>query len=502
MVIFKGLKKYWRWFAGASLMVLLATLLLNLFFTQHSEADAGLGFFQGGNYRVNYTVDEQWNDGYSTVIKLTNTGSTPVRNWTISWELSQDEHITDKWNTRCSTTNNIITCNNTGANAVLRANNRSVQFGVSFSSNGKVSQPVSFTVNGVKVVSNNPTPTSAPATATAPNTATPKPATATPTATATPQPATATPTTPAVPVTTATPKPTVSATATPTPKPTIPATATPTPKPTIPATPTPVPTQSPTGSWWKPTTTQPIHWHWQLSQDFAFPRDVLPNVSVYDIDGELTSADTVAKLHALGPDVKVICYFDAGVYENYRSDASRFPKSVIGNTDTGWDGSYWLDIRQTDVILPIMQDRMQHWCKDKGFDAIEPDETEVWSNNSGFPITKAQNNLYNQKIADMAHSMGLSVGLKGNTTEAPDLWQYFDWSLNEQCWQYQECDNLKSSFLDHGKAVFNIEYNTNPDCATANAWHMNSARRDLNLVGPTSSGYRYSPCVPDSVNNW
>jgi hypothetical protein len=254
--------------------------------------------------------------------------------------------------------------------------------------------------------------------------------------------------------------------------------------------------------WWQPTTDQPIHWHWQLSDNFVFPRDVKPGVTVYDIDGELNTADTVAKLHSLGPDVKVICYFDAGVFETYRSDAGRFPKSVIGSADEGWDNSYWLDIRQLDILLPIMKDRMQKWCKDKGFDAIEPDETEVWSNEPGFPITREENNLYNQKIAEAAHSLGLSVGLKGNTSEAPDLWPYFDWSLNEQCWEFDECELLKTSFLDHGKAVFNIEYNTNPDCKRANSWQMNSARRDLNLVGPTNSRYRYSPCIPDTKNSW
>jgi len=108
-----------------------------------------------------------------------------------------------------------------------------------------------------------------------------------------------------------------------------------------------------------------------------------------------------------------------------------------------------------------------------------PDETEVWSNNSGFPVTKEQNNAYNIQIASIAHYFELSVGLKGNTTEASELWQYFDWSLNEQCWEFEECDNLKESFLANGKAVFNIEYNRTPDCSKANAWHMNSARRDL-----------------------
>jgi len=265
---------------------------------------------------------------------------------------------------------------------------------------------------------------------------------------------------------------------------------------------TSTPQQPAPGGIWKPTNGAPIHWHWQLSDDFVAPRDFRPGVTVYDIDGETSTAATVAALHALGPNVKVICYFDAGVYENYRSDKAKFPASVIGKADVGWPGAYWLDIRQLDIIMPIMKDRMVNWCKNKGFDAIEPDETEVWSNNSGFTITKAQNNAFNKAIADQAHALGLSVGLKGNNTEAADNEPYFDWALTEQCWEYDECDNFQKSFLAKGKAVFNIEYNVNPNCTQANAWHMNSARRDLNLVGPTNKNYSYKPCVPDSQNTW
>lgn len=274
---------------------------------------------------------------------------------------------------------------------------------------------------------------------------------------------------------------------------------------TIPTAPVSSPTPTPlpqTGGIWKPTPDKPISWHWQLTDDFVYPRDVVPGATVYDIDGEKATAQTVAQLHALGPDVKVICYFDAGVYETYRSDASMFPASVIGSKDVGWDGSFWLDIRQQDILLPIMRHRMIDWCKNKGFDAIEPDETEVWSNASGFPITKAQNNSYNIAIANMAHELGMSIGLKGNTTEASDLWSYFDFSINEQCWQYSECDNMWNNFIAHGKAVFNIEYSGTPNCTSANSHHMNSAKRDLNLVGPTSAKYLYQPCRPNGSTSW
>ena len=492
--ILAALKRHQKWVVGLSLTALLAVLLLSVFFQEWSSAQASPSLTTGGSYKVSYRVTDQWDDGYSVAIKITNTTKTPVKNWSIGWQLTHNEkRLADSWAARCALLNGRTTCNNLNANATIGSNG-SVEFGTDFYGNGQITNPTTFSVNGVLVSTGLPEVTTPAATATSVPVKPPVPATPTPVLVKPPVKPVPSPTpVPAQP--TSTPLP-AQPTSTP-----VPAQPTSTP---VPAQPTSTPTVSAptTGNWWKPTPDQPIAWHWQLSDTFVFPRDVLPNVKVYDIDGETTSADTVAKLHALSPDIKVICYFDAGVYETYRSDASRFPQSVIGQADTGWSGSYWLDIRQTDILLPILKDRMQHWCKDKGFDAIEPDETEVWSNNSGFAITKDQNNFYNQKVAELAHSLGLSAGLKGNTTEAPELWTYFDWTLNEQCWQYKECDALKSSFIDHGKAVFNIEYNVNPDCTTANSWKMNSARRDLNLVGPTSKGYSYSPCVPNLTSAW
>ncbi|MFO0703895.1 MAG: endo alpha-1,4 polygalactosaminidase [Patescibacteria group bacterium] len=294
------------------------------------------------------------------------------------------------------------------------------------------------------------------------------------------------------------------------------------PSPTKSATSTPSqsnPTSPPmTGDIWRPTTENPIHWHWQLTQDFDFDRDMpyLKNKKVFDIDGEKTSAETVARLHAISPDVKVICYFDAGVWESYRSDADAFPASVIGKKDEGWDGSFWLDTRQIDTLRPIMETRIKNWCKDKGFDAIEPDETEnqdenEGSNITGFNITRKQTIEYNKMIAELAHKYGLSAGLKGNTTELADLVPYYEWTLNEECWQYKECKENMTAFLNYrdngyyknfGKAVFNIEYKATPDCTWSNANHMNSAKRDLDLQGPAHKAYSYSPCVADDVTNW
>lgn len=44
---------------------------------------------------------------------------------------------------------------------------------------------------------------------------------------------------------------------------------------------------------------------------------------------------------------KVICYFSAGSYENWRSDKGDFPSDVLGNNLEHWEGEKWLDIRDS-----------------------------------------------------------------------------------------------------------------------------------------------------------
>jgi hypothetical protein len=232
--------------------------------------------------------------------------------------------------------------------------------------------------------------------------------------------------------------------------------------------------------------------------------ETLPAPDVYDIDGFENSAATVAALHAMGK--KVICYMDAGVYETYRSDASKFPAGIWGAADEGWAGSYWLDIRRINDLAPIMQARFQ-MCKDKGFDAIEPDEITGWSNNSGFSLTYADQIAYNRALAGWAHAIGMSIGLKGDLEQAHDLVDDFDWTLNEECYQYNECTTISNEgpgadgkdwpglqlFAQANKAVWIAEYQplSAAQCVSSVANHFNTAVYTLGL--PLSGGRQ--PCT-------
>jgi hypothetical protein len=238
----------------------------------------------------------------------------------------------------------------------------------------------------------------------------------------------------------------------------------------------------PAGSHWTPSSSAPISWYWQLQGTVTTSEPA----QVYDIDGFNTSAATVSALHAAHK--LVICYIDVGTSEDFRSDFASFPASVQGQTN-GWPGEKWLDIRQLSVLEPIMTARMQ-MCVNKGFDALEPDNIDGYTNSTGFPLTAQDQLTYNTWIANEAHALGLSVGLKNDVDQTTALQPYFDWALNEQCNEYSEC-GTENAFTGANKAVFNAEYSGGSSfCAADVSDHINGVLFNLELDGST-----YQPCT-------
>jgi hypothetical protein len=218
-------------------------------------------------------------------------------------------------------------------------------------------------------------------------------------------------------------------------------------------------------------------WQWQLTN----PVDTSVDVPVYDVDSTYTDATTVAGLHAKGR--KVICYVNAGAWENFRPDKNSFPGTILG-TDDGWAGEKWLDIRQLTVLQPLMAARFAT-CRAKGFDGVEADLVESYNAQTGFPITAADQLRYNVMLAGLAHGLGLSIGLKNDLGQVPQLVGVFDFAIDEQCFQYSECDQLLP-FIKAGKAVFEVEYQLSNDqfCAQANAMGLSAMRKNMALDPP------------------
>jgi len=234
------------------------------------------------------------------------------------------------------------------------------------------------------------------------------------------------------------------------------------------------------GSVWAPALK--TSWQWQLST-LPVAGSLLP-VDMYDVDGFNADTNLIAAMHA--KNIHAVCYLSLGTYEDWRSDAASFPPSVLG-AGNGWPGEKWLDVRQISKLSPIMKARFQ-MCKDKGFDAVEPDNVDGYTNVTGFPLTAADQLAYNEWIATTVHSMGMSVALKNDLDQVNDLVSHYDFAVNEQCFEFGECDKL-TPFINANKAVFEVEYTLLPAqfCTQANAMDFNSLKKDLDLTATVTA---------------
>jgi hypothetical protein len=215
-------------------------------------------------------------------------------------------------------------------------------------------------------------------------------------------------------------------------------------------------------------------WQWQLQGDI----DTSVDAQMYDVDGFEVSAAIVQELHLAGR--AAVCYLSAGSWERWRPDARDFPRSVLGNSN-GWPGERWLDIRRLRILRPIMEARLDR-CAAKGFDGVEFDNVDGYQNRTGFPLRGDDQLRYNVFLANQAHRRGMSAVLKNDLGQVRDLLPYFDVALDEQCFQYDECNRLRP-FVNAGKAVFTVEYRLKlaEFCAQAAALGFNSMKKKLGL---------------------
>jgi hypothetical protein len=215
------------------------------------------------------------------------------------------------------------------------------------------------------------------------------------------------------------------------------------------ATPTTLPTPASSGGMWRPEPGQ--SWQWQLSD---LPVDTSVAADIYDLDLFETSPTTVAQLHARGR--HAICYLSAGSFEEWRPDAGLFPHEVIGRAYAGWPGEWWLDIREMELLAPILEARLD-LCQAKGFDGVEPDNIDAYQSATGFPLSAQDQLLFNRWLASEAHARGLAIGLKNDPDQAHELADDYDWALLEDCFAQGWCEAL-APFSARGKLVVAVEY--------------------------------------------
>lgn len=264
-------------------------------------------------------------------------------------------------------------------------------------------------------------------------------------------------------------------------------------------------------SWWTaPLGNQP--WQWELGHPLRLTNardtgtdDLLPNGQrapdpvIFDIDGIINPASTVAALHAQGK--HVVCYIEVGAAGDYYSAADEGTATtyyaqlrdagVFGNKVPGYP-EYYLDIRSPSTVS-IIESMIDRQSAAKGFDAVETDIDDEFGDPTGLPLTQADQEKYMTTLARYMHSLGLGWWIKnpddtGSSSYATDMHSLADAVLTEQCNQYSSCGFL-SAYVGN-KAVFNAEYHLKPSafCSHDDTLGFNGARFNLGLTG------RRTPC--------
>lgn len=205
---------------------------------------------------------------------------------------------------------------------------------------------------------------------------------------------------------------------------------------------------------------EPARWHPSAITSFDIQLNdpssaaAIPNVQVVELDHD-TAPGILQAVKARG--AKLICYFNAGAWESYRSDNAAFPEAVLGDVYDGYPQERWLDIRAIDTLAPIMRARMDQ-CAAKGFDAVDPDNINGYSNETGFAITSEDQLAYNRWLMREAHARGLAIALKNAPEFAETLAaEGYDMAVTESCFADGFCEQFRP-FIAAGKPVLNLEY--------------------------------------------
>jgi len=147
------------------------------------------------------------------------------------------------------------------------------------------------------------------------------------------------------------------------------------------------------------------YWDWQLTE----PYDLNVNTRLLVLESDDHSAEKIATLKARG--VKPICYATVDTWEEYRDDAAPFPESVLGEPLANWPDEVYLDVRQRDVLLLLMAVRIARFAEEE-FVGIDPDHMDLFENEAGFGITRADALPYLHPLAAYPRRLEFQLLLK------------------------------------------------------------------------------------------
>ncbi len=99
-----------------------------------------------GPCKVTVTISA-WNTGLTASVNITNTGSSPVNGWQLSFTLPTGQTVTNGWGATYAPASGAVTATNASYDGTI-APNASVTIGYQANHTGNSTPPTAYTLNG------------------------------------------------------------------------------------------------------------------------------------------------------------------------------------------------------------------------------------------------------------------------------------------------------------------------------------------------------------------
>jgi hypothetical protein len=99
-----------------------------------------------GACRVRYTVREQWTNGFTADIVITNLASTPVDGWSLVFSFPGNQRLFNVWDATAAQNGRVVTVSDGGRKTLIAAG-QSISFGLQATWSGSNPAPTGFTLN-------------------------------------------------------------------------------------------------------------------------------------------------------------------------------------------------------------------------------------------------------------------------------------------------------------------------------------------------------------------
>lgn len=115
-----------------------------------SPASASVAVRTGslGTCTVTYAKPSTWNGGFTANVKITNGGTSAISAWQLVWDFPAGQTLAQAWSSTVTVANGKATAKGVSYNADVPAGG-SVSFGFNANTTSAVTDPASFTLNGV-----------------------------------------------------------------------------------------------------------------------------------------------------------------------------------------------------------------------------------------------------------------------------------------------------------------------------------------------------------------